>query len=723
MEVGEDVDVLHADVRTIPRPAGPHVARFIWWLAANGFMRAWDVRRSGRPDAVVSPGINAVDADVIGVHMVFAKYWERVGRGLWGDLANPRMGLRAAHRILYTNLVRALEHHVYAGPALLWSISAEDQRELEWRNGRPTGTVANVPYGVDIAAFAPSRRLAERSQARRALGLDDERMLLLVGNDAWKKGADLAIRALAHLNEGTVLALAGRIDDAQVREVAERAGVADRIRVWPHNADPFPYYAAADVLVAPSREDSFHLPAIEAMASGLPVVVSARAGVSELVEDGRHALVVRDPEDVEELASTIERALREEVAQELAASGRELAERMTWDVNADRTAELIMREITTPRFIVLATDAFGTGGIERTTRTLIRTLGERFGADRVGVLSVWGGRADLPARILHRGRRSGGARPVPVAERAMFAISALRQAWRWRRRLVVVACHPHLAPVALAAGRIAGSRVAVWCHGDEVWRPLRPSVGWALRQADLVFAPSRFTAEQVARWAGLERDVTVVPHGNPPELVPPKPAPVPGRVLSVARLDPDDRYKGVDTLVRAWPRVLESQPDAELIVVGDGADRARLERLAIDSGTDGHVRFTGRIDDRDLQELYRTASVFALPTGATVGSGAGGEGFGLVFLEAAASGVPVVAGRSGAVPEVVEDGRTGLLVEPGDPVAVADAIGVLLKDENLRSRMGRAARARAKKHFSYAAFGDRIESVLGDLASVFVPDT
>jgi phosphatidyl-myo-inositol dimannoside synthase len=392
-------------------------------------------------------------------------------------------------------------------------------------------------------------------------------------------------------------------------------------------------------------------------------------------------------------------------------------------MNADRTGDRVMRDITTPRFIVLATDAFGTGGIERTTRTLIRTLGERFGADRVGLLSVWGGRADLPARVLYRGPRSGGARPVPVAERVMFSISAFRQAWRWRRRLVVVACHPHLAPVALAAGRISRSRIAVWCHGDEVWRPLRPSVGWALRHADLVFAPSRFTADQVARWADLERDVTVVPHGYPPELVPPKPTPVPGRVLSVARLNPGDRYKGVDTLVRAWPRVLESQPDAELIIVGDGVDRARLERLAIDSGTNGHVRFTGRIDDRDLQELYRTSAVFALPTGATVGSGAGGEGFGLVFLEAAAAGIPVIAGRSGAVPEVVEDGRTGILVEPGDSVAVADAIGVLLKDEKIRSRMGLVARARAKRHFSYDAFGDRIESILGSLESVFISES
>jgi phosphatidyl-myo-inositol dimannoside synthase len=473
--------------------------------------------------------------------------------------------------------------------------------------------------------------------------------------------------------------------------------------------------------VASSREASFHLPAIEAMASGLPVVVRARAGVSKLVEEGRHALVLPDAQDVEEVDSTIKRALDEELAEQFAAKGRELADRLTWDVNTDRTAELIMRGIITPRFIVLAPDAFGTGGIERTTRTLIRTLGERFGADRVGVLSVWGGRVDLPARILHRGRRSGGGRPVPPADRATFAISALHQARRWRRGLVIVACHPHLAPVALAAGRIAGSRVAVWCHGDEVWGPTRLSVRYALRKADLVFAPSRFTADQVGRWIGLDRKPTVVPHSLPPELVLRRSAPVPGRVLAVARLEAHDRYKGIDTLIEAWPNVLKAHPEAELVVVGAGGDRRRLERLAASLATDGHVRFTGWIDDRELQELYRTSAVFALPTAATVGSDAAGEGFGLVFVEAAAAGLPVVAGRSGAVPEVIEDGRTGLLVEPHDPLAVADAIGRLLRDPQLRTRLGRAARSRARERFSYEAFGDRVETLLGDLA--FGPET
>ena len=717
-----DGDILPGiDVRIVRGPSGPHLIRFAWWFVANRVRRMRDGRRSGEPDATVSPGVNSFDADAIGVQMVFANYGAdhriRATRRV-------RLGLLSArrwHRVVYASFLRALERMAYTGGGLLWSLSERDRRQLEARFARPPSTIAVIPHGVDADAFQPDRRLSDRSRARRTLDIDTKRVVLLIGNDVWAKGVDLAIRSVALLDDHVVLALAGHLRAEEIAKVMPVGNRSDRIRVWPHVPDPLAYYAAADVLIAPSRQDSFNLPVLEAMACGLPVVVSARAGVSELVEDGRDALVVDDPEDVAGLAAAIERALNEPVASRLAANGRALAERTTWDDNAQRTADLVMREITTPRFLILSSDAFGTGGIERATRTLIRTLGERSGADRVGVISVWGGHTDLPARILRRGRRSGGGRPVPMAERAAYAASTIRQAWRWRRRLVVLACHPHLAPLAVAAGRVAGARVAVWCHGDEVWGPLRPSVRSALRRADLVFAPSRFTAEQAMRWAGLDREPTIVPHAVPPGVQPRRAAPVAGRVLAVARLEPHDRYKGIDTLIEAWPKVLVSHPDAELVIAGDGADRGRLERLAVDRSRDGRIRFTGRVGDEALQELYRTAELFALPTSASVGPNAAGEGFGLVFLEAAAAGLPVVAGRSGAVPEVVEDGLTGLLVDSADPDAVANAIATLLGDRELRTRMGRAARSRARERFSYDAFGDRIETLLGDLASVFRP--
>jgi phosphatidyl-myo-inositol dimannoside synthase len=718
---GTEGEPSESAVRSVPRPPGPQLSRYVWWFAANRVCRAMDSSSEGRPDAVVSPGVNALDADAIGVHMVFAKYWERVRGPLLGEILADPTSLRTWHRVLLLHLIRLLERQVYRGPALLWSASAEDARDLERRFGRPPGSVDVVPHGVDTRTFDPARRRRNRPHSRSALGLGEDRVILLIANDAWKKGVDLAIATLAHLPHDVMLAVAGDIEDAELRGIASGWHL-DRVRRWPHREDPFPYFAAADVLVAPSREDSFNMPALEAMACGLPVVVSRHAGVTELIDDGNDAFVVDDPEDVEELAKTIERALRSDVADELGRNGRTLAERMTWDANAERTADLVMREIITPRFLVLAADPFGVGGIERVSRTLIATLGERFGADRVGIVSLWGGLAELPARILYRGRRPAERRPVPFAERVSFALAALRAARRWRRRLVVVACHPHLASVAVTAGRLAGAPVAVWCHGDEVWRPLRPSVRLALRRADLVLTPSRFTAKQVTSWARLERDPVVVPHAVPPGFVVRARHRVPGRVVAVARMERRDRSKGIDVLLRAWPKVIAGRPEAELIVVGDGSDRARLERASRSSGSDGRVRFTGRLEDADLRELYRTAAVFALPTRARVGVDAAGEGFGLVFAEAAGAGLPVVAGRSGAVGEVVEEGQTGLLVDPMDPDAVADAIGSLLDDPKLRARMARNARALAKQRFSYEAFGERMAEVLGGLAPVYRPD-
>jgi phosphatidylinositol alpha-1,6-mannosyltransferase len=186
-------------------------------------------------------------------------------------------------------------------------------------------------------------------------------------------------------------------------------------------------------------------------------------------------------------------------------------------------------------------------------------------------------------------------------------------------------------------------------------------------------------------------------------------------VLTVARLEPEDRYKGVDTLIQIWPALLDAQPHAELVIVGDGRDRGWLQRCASSGGVGERIRFVGRVDDASLRALYRTAEVFALPTRSRVGVGAAGEGFGLVFLEAAAAGLPILAGRTAAVPEVIEDEETGLLVDPEDRRAVAHAVDRLLGDQELRAHLGRAARTSVLRRFTYESFGDRIDGLLGGL--------
>jgi phosphatidylinositol alpha-1,6-mannosyltransferase len=717
----EGVDLSGVELRRIPRPPGPHLVRYLWWLAANRVVRWRDVRRLGPPDVLHSPGVNCLDAEAVSAHFVAASHWEAIRSRVHQDLRRPSAAIRAVHRVLQGALLRRLEARVYAGPATLWAHSRRQARDLEARFGRPAGSVQVVPHGVDTHHFSPVGREARRPAARSRLRVEGRRILLLVGNDAHNKGVDTAIAALRRLPPDVTLAIAGGADRALVRPWAR--GVEDRVLLWPHTEDIRDYYAAADALIAPSREDSFNAPVMEALASGLPVVVSAAAGASELVEDGRDALVLADPGDATGLARLTAAILDDRrSSQRLARRGRRLAERHSWEENAATAEALLLREAETPRVLVLTPDPAGTGGIQRATRTLLGSFAELMGPERVGVLALrsHSGEGALPCRILRGGRpaNAAGVR-ISMPERVGFAAATLLAAWRWRARLVVVCAHPSLAPVARAARAITGRPYAVWCHGEEVWGRISPLVAGALRGANVVFAPSRFTAAQVEARAGLSPgSVRIVPHPLPPEV---RPAPVARarrrpRVLTVARLAPEHTYKGIDTLLAAWPKVRDRVGDAELVVVGGGPDGPRLRREATRLRVDGSVRFVGPVSDEELARLYCSSAVLALPSRARVGARPAGEGFGLVFLEAAAAGLPVVAGATGAVPEVVQGSRTGLLVDPDNPREVAQAIAELLLDPERARRMGEEGRRHVTRQHSYEGFRAWVAGLIGELA-------
>jgi phosphatidylinositol alpha-1,6-mannosyltransferase len=722
----QGVDLHGIPVRRIPWLPGPHLLRYGWWFVANRAARWWDARRLGPPDAVHSPGVNALDASTMSVHAIFARHWASAGRRVLAEFRRPGQVLSAMHRMFLWAVLRRLERNVYSGPATVWALSSGQARELEARFRRPSGSVPVVPHGVDGAVFTPEIRAVLRSASRDRLGVSANRVLLLVANDVHGKGVDSALAALRLLPDDVVLAIAGLADPGMVKVWSRLHGVVDRVLLWGHRGDMMERYAAADVLVAPSREDAFHQPTMEALASGLPVVVSSGAGVAELLEDGRHALVLDDPEDPRELAGHVARLLEgPELAARLAHEGRRLAKKHTWDRSAALGASLVEREVRTPRALVLAPDPQGIGGIQRATRTLIRALAETVGAERVGVLAVRSGeRSDaLPCRMLRPGRPGHRSR-IGIWERVAYALVATRTARRWRGRLAVVCAHPHLAPVGLLAHLLTGAPYAVWCHGEEVWGRIGPLVRWSLRRAEAVFAPSRFTGRQVEARAGLPPgSAEVVPHALSQEVRADSNGRGrrPQRVVTVARLDPAHAYKGVDTLLAAWAKVVAEFPAAELIVVGDGPDRDRLETLAADLGLNGSVVFAGGVSDRALTDLYRSAAVFALPSRVSVGPRAEGEGFGLVFVEAAAAGLPVVAGRGGAVDEVVEDGETGLLVHPRDADEVAAAVGRLLADPRMAARLGEAGSRRVATEFTFERFRDRVARLVGDLAETPLP--
>lgn len=174
-------------------------------------------------------------------------------------------------------------------------------------------------------------------------------------------------------------------------------------------------------------------------------------------------------------------------------------------------------------------------------------------------------------------------------------------------------------------------------------------------------------------------------------------------VTSVSRLVP---RKGMDTLIRASVELRADHPDLTVAIAGKGRDTGRLQKL-IDQ-LDAPVTLLGRISDDDLVDLYAAGDVFSMLCRTRWG-GLEQEGFGIVFLEAAASGVPQVAGRSGGAHEAVEHDETGLVVDdPDDPTAAAEAIGSLLADPNRRAAMADAGRRRAEAEFSYEKLAERL---------------
>jgi phosphatidylinositol alpha-1,6-mannosyltransferase len=280
-------------------------------------------------------------------------------------------------------------------------------------------------------------------------------------------------------------------------------------------------------------------------------------------------------------------------------------------------------------------------------------------------------------------------------------------------------------PVGLAA-RPVGLPYAVVLHGAEVTVPgrvpgARQALARVLGGSRLAVCAGGYPGAEARRAAGGRMPpVVVVPPGvETGRFRPLDPAarakaradlglPVDGLlVVSVSRLVP---RKGMDVLVEAAARLAPSFPSLVVAIAGDGRDRQRLEHRARAAGAP--VRLLGRVTDAALPALYGAADVFVMAC-RTRWFGLEQEGFGIVFLEAAAAGVPQVAGRSGGADEAVVHGETGLVVDdPRDPGALARALRTLLDDPVLRRGMGEAARRRAQESYDYDVLAPRLAAAL-----------
>ena len=355
------------------------------------------------------------------------------------------------------------------------------------------------------------------------------------------------------------------------------------------------------------------------------------------------------------------------------------------------------------------------GGVQQYVFNLVRN----FTPDRVAVLAPnWPG-----------WRAHDAALPFPVYRFPPSFLWPTEDLARKARGLIrehgsEIVVFGHGLPLSLLGSRLGAPYISL-THGTEYWFSLLPGTATALRRATeraaRVTAISRFTGRVIRTVVRPDVPVSLLPPGVDIERF--RPADVGGDVRRryglfdrpvVACVSRLVERKGQDVLIRAMPAIRRRVPDACLLIVGGGPDRPRLETLA-SSAPAGSVILAGELADDVLPSVYAAADVFAMPCRSRF-AGLEVEGFGIVFLEAAASGKPAVAGNSGGAAEAVMDGETGLVVDGRHEGAVAEAVSALLADPARAAAMGKAGRARAERLFAWPRLADRLARWLSEAA-------
>lgn len=368
--------------------------------------------------------------------------------------------------------------------------------------------------------------------------------------------------------------------------------------------------------------------------------------------------------------------------------------------------------------LALQTTTFAAhGGIPVYNRLVCRTLNEAGGTLRACEKRILIGR-DRPADV------ANGARDLKNI--SFEAFGGNRRALMWRTLglalhqpidLALIG-HVNYAPFGLLLKRFQPqARYGVFLYGIDAWQRLSPLKRRALQKADFLISISETTKKNAASANDLDPGrIFVLP--NALEWPSPDTTEMrtgrPRQLLSVCRLERDEQYKGVDTTLRALVEVVRATPDLRYVVVGDGSDLGRHRQLAAELGISDRVEFTGSVSDKVLRGYYRDSDIFVLPSAS--------EGFGFVFLEAMHFARPIVAANSGATPEVVHDGETGLLVDYGNAEQLAAAITSLCRDADLRKRLGAAGQARLQQNFTFDQFRKRFRQILSQELEIRTAD-
>jgi len=359
------------------------------------------------------------------------------------------------------------------------------------------------------------------------------------------------------------------------------------------------------------------------------------------------------------------------------------------------------------QILALLSDAFGGhGGIARYNRDLLSALSHAAAVSRIVALPRMQPEpiGTLPAKV---------SQLPAVADQVRYSLAAVRLARRMPPGTLLFCGHLLMAPLAGLISKLTGQPLWLQVHGIDAWAKPTDRVRWGARRSELVTAVSRYTRNQIlANWWEDPADrIRVLPNTVDTAYSPgPKSQKIIARhglagrkvILTVSRLASAERYKGHDYVISALSQLRLDHPEAVYLVVGGGDGMDYLRSVAQTFDVAGRVIFAGKVPHDELPDYFRTADVFVMPSVK--------EGFGIVFLEAAACGIPVIGGNRDGSVDALADGVIGTLVDPEDPAMIAKAIDSAFRS---RPRDGLTAVAR----FSKQNFEQHIGSIIEELTS------
>jgi phosphatidylinositol alpha-1,6-mannosyltransferase len=350
------------------------------------------------------------------------------------------------------------------------------------------------------------------------------------------------------------------------------------------------------------------------------------------------------------------------------------------------------------RVLVLTTDGFGgRGGIAKYNRDMLTALCSMTGCEEVVAIPriMPNVPESMPPNLKYLTSGLGG--------KLRYVRAVLGMA---TQRFDLVLCgHINLLPLAALVRLRFGSPLALMLYGIEAWQPHRSRlVNWLARRLDTVFSISKVTSRKFAGWSGVsERNISILPNAielkkygagpKSPNLLARHGLKGKTVFMTFGRLAKNERYKGVDEVLEAMSGLLDQRTCLAYLVAGDGDDRPRLEAKACELGLESHVVFAGYLSEDEKSDYYRLADAYVMPSR--------GEGFGFVFLEAMACGIPTVASTLDGGREALLDGKLGLLVNPDNLEELqASMLQALERQRVVPSGL---------EYFSYANFAARLE--------------